>query len=299
MRLQEYGVGIFKAAATKSALKKLLKKGYLSIDGRPASTATWIKGGEQLSLRIPQQPSNHKKLRLALDVLYEDEFLAVVHKPAGILVSGNSFKTLARALPQNLNASSAPDTCTPQPAHRLDYATTGAVLVGKTRESIRQLNQLFEDKAITKTYYAVTLGVMPTSGTINTPVDGKAAVSVYTLVASVASPRFEQLNLVCLQPQTGRRHQLRKHLAGIGHPILGDRDYCPKELLLQGKGMYLHAFSLRFNHPQKLQPVAITAPLPQKFLKLFPNSNKDILELRDIASGNENTHTTSFKKPLK
>ena len=94
MRLQEYGVGIFKAAATKSALKKLLKKGYLSIDGRPASTATWIKGGEQLSLRIPQQPNNQKKLRLVLDVLYEDEFLAVVHKPAGILVSGNSFKKM-------------------------------------------------------------------------------------------------------------------------------------------------------------------------------------------------------------
>ena len=297
--MQEYGVGIFKAAATKSALKKLLKKGYISIDGRPGSTATWIKGGEVLTLEIEQQHKNQKTLRLALDVVYEDEFLAVVHKPAGILVSGNSFKTLARALPQNLIASSSPGACTPQPAHRLDYATTGAVLVGKTRESIRQLNQLFEDKAITKTYYAVTLGMMPTSGTINTPVDGKAAISVYTVVASVASPRFEQLNLVRLQPQTGRRHQLRKHLAGIGHPILGDRDYCPKELLLQGKGMYLHAFSLRFNHPQQLQPVAITTPLPQKFLKLFPNSNKDMLELHDTASGNENTETTPFKKPLK
>ena len=270
LRLQEYGVGIFKAAATKSALKKLLKKGCIKINGSPASTATWIKGGEQLSLRIPQQPSTQKKLRLTLNVLYEDDVLAVVHKPAGILVSGNSFKTLARALPQNLNASSAPDACTPQPVHRLDYATTGAVLIGKTRESIRQLNQFFEDKAISKTYYAVTIGVMPTSGTINTPVDGKEAISTYTVEASVASPRFKQLNLVRLEPQTGRRHQLRKHLAGIGHPILGDRDYCPKELLLQGKGMYLHAHKLRFTHPATQKYLEIADPFPQKFLKLFP-----------------------------
>lgn len=270
LRLQEYGVGIFKAAATKSALKKLLKKGCIKINGSPASTATWIKGGEQLSLRIPQQPSTQKKLRLTLNVLYEDDVLAVVHKPAGILVSGNSFKTLARALPQNLNASSAPDACTPQPVHRLDYATTGAVLIGKTRESIRQLNQFFEDKAISKTYYAVTIGVMPTSGTINTPVDGKEAISTYTVEASVASPRFKQLNLVRLEPQTGRRHQLRKHLAGIGHPILGDRDYCPKELLLQGKGMYLHAFKLHFTHPATQKYLELADPFPQKFLKLFP-----------------------------
>ena len=270
LRLQEYGVGIFKAAATKSALKKLLKKGYIKINGVPASTATWIKGGEVLTLEIEQQHKKQKKLKLALDVLYEDEFLAVVHKPAGILVSGNSFKTLARALPQNLEESSLADACIPQPAHRLDYATTGAVLVGKTRESIRQLNQLFENKAIRKTYYAVTLGVMPTSGTINTPVDGKEAVSTYTVEASVASPRFKQLNLVHLAPQTGRRHQLRKHLAEIGHPILGDRDYCPKELLLQGKGMYLHAYKLRFTHPATQKFVELVDPIPQKFLKLFP-----------------------------
>ncbi len=270
MRLQEYGVGIFKAAATKSALKKLLKKGYIKINGAPASTATWIKGGEVLTLEIAQQHKNQKKLKLALDVLYEDEFLAVVHKPAGILVSGNSFKTLARALPQNLNESNLADACTPQPAHRLDYATTGAVLVGKTRESIRQLNQLFEDKAIRKTYYAVTIGMMPTSGTINTPVDGKEAVSTYTVEASVASPRFKQLNLVRMEPQTGRRHQLRKHLAEIGHPILGDRDYCPKELLLQGKGMYLHAYKLRFTHPATQKYLELVDPFPQKFLKLFP-----------------------------
>ena len=269
MRLQEYGVGIFKAAATKSALKKLLKKGYIKINGVPASTATWIKGGEVLTLEIEQQHKNQKKLKLALDVLYEDEFLAVVHKPAGILVSGNSFKTLARALPQNLNESSLADACTPQPAHRLDYATTGAVLVGKTRESIRQLNQFFENKTIRKTYYAVTIGTMPTSGTITAAVDGKEAVSTYTVEASVASPRFKQLNLVRLEPQTGRRHQLRKHLAGIGHPILGDRDYCPKELLLQGKGMYLHAYKLRFTHPATQKYLELVDPFPQKFLKLF------------------------------
>ena len=151
--------------------------------------------------------------------------MAAIHKPAGILVSGNSFKTIAAALPQNLNPSSLLDAALPQPAHRLDYATTGVLLVGKTNTSIRALNKLFEDKAIHKTYYAVTIGAMPTKGEITSPIDGKASNSKYSVKKTVPSERFGQLNLVKLEPKTGRRHQLRKHLLHIGNPILGDATY--------------------------------------------------------------------------
>ncbi|WP_365940706.1 pseudouridine synthase, partial [Winogradskyella sp.] len=147
---------------------------------------------------------------LHLDVLFEDDYLAVIHKPAGILVSGNSFKTIANALAQNIKRSALPDVTLPQPAHRLDFATTGILLVGKTSSSIRALNKLFENRAIKKTYYAVTIGEMYNQGKITSEVDGKTSQSNYTLCESVLSERFGKLNLVCLEPLTGRRHQLRK-----------------------------------------------------------------------------------------
>ncbi|RXG13904.1 RluA family pseudouridine synthase [Leeuwenhoekiella aestuarii] len=269
IRLQEYGVGIFKSLATKSALKKVLKKKQITVDGSLASTATWITGGERIVLTRPEAETQQKKLVFPVQVLYEDDYLAVIHKPAGILVSGNRFKTIANALLQNLEYSPLKDKCKPQPVHRLDFATTGALLVGKTRSSIRLLNKRFENKEVTKTYYAVTIGNMPANGAINQPIDDKPATSLFQICETVASPRFDQLNLVELKPLTGRRHQLRKHLSGMGNPILGDRDYTPEALLLKGKGMYLHAYSLKFQHPFTNQDLLIKDELPEGFTKLF------------------------------
>ncbi|MDT0606844.1 RluA family pseudouridine synthase [Croceitalea rosinachiae] len=254
---------------TKSALKKVLKKGFITVNGVLATTATLLSGDEEIALYIPKKTQTHKKLVFPLTVLFEDRHLAAIHKPAGVLVSGNTFKTIAAALPQNLKPSSLPDATTPQPAHRLDYATTGVLLVGKTGSAIRALNQLFEDKAIQKTYYAITIGTMPPSGTITTAVDDKPAQSVYEVAESVASERFGHLNLVRLHPKTGRRHQLRKHLLSIGNPILGDATYSLENMVLKGKGLYLHAHSLAFTHPFTQEEVLIQDELPQKFTRIF------------------------------
>lgn len=270
VRLQEYGVGLFKMALTKSALKKVLKKKYITVNGAIASSATYIKGGETIQLAIPpDRASATKKLVFPLKVLFEDEHLAVVYKPAGILVSGNGFMTIAHALPQNLKPSNLSDATTPQPVHRLDYATTGLLLVGKTSSSIRALNQMFVDKAIKKGYYAVAIGKMDKTGKIASPIDGKPSLSKYTVEATVNSERFGKLNLVRLKPKTGRRHQLRKHLSGIGNPILGDRDYGIENLILKGKGLYLHAYSLTLVHPFTLENHHIATEFPQRFKKIF------------------------------
>jgi len=234
-----------------------------------ATTATFIHGGECIRLSIPEKGRLKKKLVFQLKVLFEDDYLAVIHKPAGILVSGNSFKTVANALAQNIKASSLPDATAPQPVHRLDYATTGILLIGKTSSSIRALNKMFENKEVEKTYYAVTIGEMKDSGTITSEVDGKHSQSNYTLCKSVTSERFGKLNLVKLEPQTGRRHQLRKHLSSIGNPILGDKDYGIENLILNGKGLYLHAHSLKFIHPFTHEEVHIEDELPQRFEKIF------------------------------
>ncbi|WP_405246147.1 RluA family pseudouridine synthase [Cellulophaga sp. Asnod2-G02] len=263
-------MGIFSAAMTKSALKKAIKKKHLTINGTLATTATFIHGGERIELFIPEKTTASKTLIFPLKVLFEDDYLAIIHKPAGILVSGNSFKTIANALAQNLKPSTLSDATKSQPVHRLDYATTGILLAGKTNGSIRALNKMFEDKKVAKTYFAVTIGTMNAEGEISTTIDDKPSCSAYSVLASAPSERFGTLNLVQLDPKTGRRHQLRKHLASIGNPILGDKDYGTASLILKGKGMYLHAYSLQFIHPFTEKEMSLTANFPERFRKLFP-----------------------------
>ncbi len=272
IRLQEYGVGIFNGALTKSALKKVLKKKYITVDDTLAKTATIISGGEVIKLTLPEIVSPKKKLVFPLSVLYEDEHLAMIYKPAGILVSGNQFKTISNALQQNIKASTLADATTPQPVHRIDYATTGVLLVGKTNSSIRVLNKMFEDKSIMKTYFAVVISKIHANGKITSKIDGKKAESDYELIESVPSKRFGKLNLLRLHPQTGRRHQLRIHLSGIGNPILGDSAYGIEDLILNRKGLYLHAYSLAFTHPFTNEEIKVRTELPMRFKKIFPQA---------------------------
>ena len=271
IRLQEYAVGVFNTTATKSAIKKALKKKLVLVNGNTATTALFIHGGETIELYQPEKKTALKKLILPLKVLFEDEHLAIIYKPAGILVSGNAFVTIANALEQNLQKSVQKDAVPPQPVHRLDYLTSGVLLVGKTSSAITRLSKLFENKKIQKTYHAVTIGNMEQTGIINFPIDEKVAQSEFEVLESVKSERFSMLNLVKLYPKTGRKHQLRKHLSVIGNPILGDKDYGKEELILKGKGMYLHATTIAFEHPFTKETVSITTTLPKKFNKIFPN----------------------------
>jgi len=269
MRLQEYGVGIFPTLSTKSALKKAIKRKLIFVDGKLGATSTFIHGNEIITFQPSEEKSAKRHLQLKLEVVFEDEYLAIINKPAGILVSGNAFKTVAKALEQNLKKGSLPDAIKAQPAHRLDYATTGLLLIGKTSSSLLALNKLFEHKKIKKTYKAITMGVMDEEGIITDTIDGKEAKSKFKVHRTVPSERFEYLNLVVLSPETGRRHQLRKHLAAIGNPILGDATYGREGLVLKGKGLYLHAFSLEFMHPSTSEEMYVEKALPSKFSTIF------------------------------
>ncbi len=239
------------------------------VNGEVAKTALFIYGNETITLKVPQKNTNKKVLNLDLEVVYEDDHLAVINKPAGILVSGNTFKTIDSALLQNLNINKNDLDAKPSPIHRLDYPTTGVLLVGKTKTSILKLNKLFSDKEIKKKYYAVTIGKMEATGVINISIDDKDSESYYKVIKIVTSKRFKYLNLVELTPKTGRRHQLRKHLSTIGNPILGDKKYGKEDLILKGKGLYLHAYSLEFTHPISHKKICIKKELPSKFVKLF------------------------------
>ena len=271
IRFQEYAVGIFKIIPTKSGIKKAIKKELIFINGNLASTSKYISGNEKIELFQTEDTASFKRLELDIEVLFEDDYLAIIFKPSGILVSGNKFVTIANGLSKNLKKSTQYDAVKPQPIHRLDYPTSGVLLIGKTRSSINTLGEIFKNKEIKKTYFAITIGKMDVKGILNFSIDTKKAMTEYEVLKSQPSKRFEYLNLVKLAPKTGRKHQLRKHLHAISNPILGDKEYYLKNSILNGKGMYLHAYSLNFTHPNTKEKIVIHKDLPKKFKKIFPD----------------------------
>lgn len=271
IRFQNYGVGIFKTIPTKSGIKKAIKKELIFIDGILATTSKYISGGEKIELFESENSSTFERLELDLEVLFEDDYIAIIYKPAGILVSGNKFVTIANSLSQNLKKSNQVDAVKPQPIHRLDYPTSGLLLIGKTSAAIQQLGDLFKKKEIQKTYFAITIGKMQNQGEIIFSVDKKEAFTKFEVLQTEESERFEFLNLVKLSPKTGRKHQLRKHLLAIGNPILGDKMYFLEDKILNGKGLYLHAATLEFIHPFTKEKISVSKKLPKKFIKIFGN----------------------------
>lgn len=270
-RLSDYAPGKFQTLTSKNGLKKAIKKGLLKIDGEKGSTAVFLIGGEILELFQESNETIKPTIDLNFDVLFEDDFLAIINKPAGITVSGNKHWTLENALPNKLKPSKQKDALArPEPVHRLDRPTSGAILIGKTRKTLMELNALFVERKIQKTYLAVTIGKMEQEGSWSSPIGGRESQSMFKVLNTVASERFGFLNLTELIPHTGRRHQLRIHMAELGNPILGDKDYGIEGLTLKGKGLYLHAYQLRFVHPLIDTQILINAPLPGKYQSIFP-----------------------------
>jgi len=272
VRLSDYVPGIFVAISTKKGMKKAIERGLVMVNGVPSHTSKYINGGELIELCQSDYLSKKPTIKLDLKVLFEDDYLAIVIKPAGIVVSGNKKHTLENALPAALAPSSEQDALPrPLPAHRLDYPTSGVLLIGKTAKAVTALNKLFENKTITKTYHAITIGNMEKSGQIETAIKTKKAATEYEVQQSFPSKKYSQLNLVKLKPQTGRKHQLRIHMKEIGNPILGDQMYGKPGSVLLGKGLYLHATSLSFEHPFTQEKINVETELPAKFNRVINN----------------------------
>lgn len=277
IRFQEYGVSIFMSITTKSSLKKAIKKGLIFINGKCASTSTFIKGGESIVLYELPIKDLHRVAKIELDICYEDDYLAIINKPSGILVSGNKLKTITNALPYNLKKSDTIDALIhPQPVHRLDFPTSGLLIIAKTNHAIIELNRMFKKRQIKKTYHAITIGSMEMNGKVDNPIDGKEAFTEYQVLSTVQSAKFNELNLVKLNPTTGRRHQLRIHLSTLGHPILGDSVYGNGLNKSSKNSLFLHASTLEFRHPENKMMLSLQAKLPAKFTKIFA-SGKNII----------------------
>lgn len=271
VRLSDLPAGIFENVSSRKAFKNAIKNGLVHLNGKQAYTADFVSGGEHIEIFEDGVHKTKPIIDFKIEVLFEDEYLAVVNKPAGILVSGNKKWTLQNALSSNLTKSNEEGALEyPEPIHRLDYPTSGVLLIGKTKKMVILLNQCFEERKIRKIYHAVTIGKMEQVSACESEIENKVCKSTYEVLSSIESPKYGFLNLAQLSPHTGRRHQLRIHMSEMGNPIFGDLKYGKEGLISRGSGLFLHASSLQFIHPISHEELFIEKALPKKFLRLFP-----------------------------
>lgn len=256
-----------KIIPSKKGIKKAIKRGCLLVDGAPGQSGWKINTGQRLDLladfsKIP------KIYELEIPVLYEDEHVVVVNKPAGLVVSGNEYRTLYNTLGHNINKSLQPDALPyPTPCHRLDKATSGCLIVAKTKTAQIDIGNQFAQKKIQKEYVAIVHGEIEKSGNIQLPINNQAAESSYSLIEKVETTSGEFWSLVHMYPHTGRTHQLRIHFSAIGHPILGDKLYGTQGNILLHKGLFLCAKEVRFNIAG--QERRISLDLPKKYSRVI------------------------------
>jgi 23S rRNA pseudouridine1911/1915/1917 synthase len=270
---------------SRSQIQDLIRRGLVMVGSRPAHKAgETIDDGVTVSVRLERQEPRATPEALPLSIVYEDEDLVVVDKPAGMVVhvgAGVKSGTLVNALLHHIGTlSGAGGALRPGIVHRLDKMTSGLVIVAKNDAAHRVLAAQFKSREIHKTYLALVHGrVVKDTGEISRPV-GRDPVRRVRMKAGGIAPRealtryrvvkrLPHFTLLEAMPHTGRTHQIRVHLASIEHPVVGDKLYgAPGKLLLGGneeptlERTFLHAAALQFSHPRSGDLLALISPLP-------------------------------------
>lgn len=276
------------AELTRSAVQGLISGGQVTADGKTVSKNYKIRGGEEISVEIPDpQPMDAIAEDIPLDIVYEDDDLLVVNKPKGMVVHpahGNYNGTLVNALLHHCgdSLSGINGVIRPGIVHRIDKLTSGLLMVAKTDSAHRCLAEQIKEHSFTREYRAVVCGSFdPENGTINAPVgrskydrkkmcvtelNSKPAVTHYRTLE-----RFAGYSLVSFTLETGRTHQIRVHSAYKGHPVLGDEVYGKAYKNLDGQ--CLHAMRVGFVHPNG-KYMEFESPLPEYFEKVLAGLRK-------------------------
>lgn len=272
---------------SRARIQKAIKEGRILVNGRKARPGQRLKQGDQIELSIHESGPGEKldPEPLDLDLLYEDNHLLVINKPAGLVVhpgAGVSGGTLANGLIFHYpEISGVGSPLRPGLVHRLDKDTSGVMVVARTPEAYRSLRQQFEDRTVKKIYLALALGrFREKKGIIDLPlgrhVHHRKKISVRTRKPRVAITRYEVLqefketSFLSLSPVTGRTHQLRVHLSAIGHPLVGDKRYGgSNRQRLRSPRLFLHAWKLRLKHPASGQETEFESPLPEELRKIL------------------------------
>jgi 23S rRNA pseudouridine1911/1915/1917 synthase len=265
---------------SRSRLQQLIRSGAVTRNGKAARPRDVVRTGDEIRIDEPAtEPSNLRSENIPIDVLFEDDNLIVLNKPAGLVVhpgAGHREHTLVNALLGHCRSLSAiGGEERPGIVHRLDKETSGCMVVAKNDETHRGLSAQFADRTVNKVYLALVAGkIRKTAGSIDANIGrhpvhrqrmsvnrirGRAARTDYTVRASANG-----LSLVECHLHSGRTHQIRVHLHHIGHPVLGDKIYGRKATSAVPRQM-LHAWKLGFQHPKTGDWKEFQAPLPEDF----------------------------------
>lgn len=285
---------------TRSRIQRLIKNGMITVDGSKAKPSDKLRGGEVITVVIPEPSVSHLLPEpIPLDVVYEDNHLIVVNKPAGMVVhpgAGISSGTLVNALLAHCrDLSGIGGVLRPGIVHRLDKGTSGLIIAAKDDRTHLLLSQALQERKIKRIYEAVVWGKPARQGEVETLIgrspihrkkmivrrqNGRLAITSFKVIES-----FEVASLLSLSLRTGRTHQIRVHMAHIGHPIFGDPDYggrrrkygdlkesamrYARECLSLIERQALHARKLVFIHPVTGSTIELEAPLPDDMKNLL------------------------------
>ena len=292
MRLDKFLTEIY-PDQTRSFLQKLVKSGEIKVNGKPVIKAGFVvEGGDQVSASIPTpQAVEIEAENIPLDILYEDADVLIVNKPKGMVVhpsAGHYSGTLVNAIMYHCadSLSGINGEIRPGIVHRIDMDTTGALIICKNDAAHVDIAEQIKEHTVTRRYRGIVCGVVKEDeGTIEGAIgrhptqrkkmainekNGKPAITHYKVLQRFAKYTYMEFRL-----ETGRTHQIRVHMASIGHPLLGDELYGnPKNLAMKGlQGQTLHAMVIGFVHPTTHEYMEFEAPLPeylQNLLKKLP-----------------------------
>lgn len=272
--LMDFTFSEFNEFTTRSSIKKAIKRGEFLVDGNQEGSGYRLKNNQTVTL-IDLENKPPKPLDFPLEIVYEDEHIAIINKPAGIEVSGNKYFTIQNALISNIKISTEPDALKwSKPVHRLDYPTTGLLLIAKTITALHNLNEQFEQRKVQKRYRAIVSGKLPKTGNINNNIVSQVAETRYESVNYIRSLKTDWITEVDLFPHTGRKHQLRIHMANLGFPIVGEKDYGDGPVL-RGKGLFLSAVEIEFCHPATGKNLKLKINEPVKFEKFLDHEQQN------------------------
>ena len=272
-------------ALTRSQAARLIAEGRVRVNGKPAAKSARLSGGETVTVDVPQlRETALPPQDIPLDVVYEDDDVIVVNKPTGLVVHpapGHPDGTLVNALLHHCGDSLSGIGGEKRPGivHRIDRDTSGLIIAAKNDAAHLALSAQLKDHSLSRTYECLVTGNMKQdSGTVDAPIGrssadrkkmavgptGRRAVTHWEVVA-----RYPGVTHLRCRLETGRTHQIRVHMAYIGHPILGDTVYGAKQPVPGLTGQCLHATGLRFVHPRTGEPVELHCPLPPEFTAML------------------------------
>jgi 23S rRNA pseudouridine1911/1915/1917 synthase len=275
---------------SRSYIQKLIEQEAVLVKGKPSKSNYKLRLGDNVEACIPDPiPLDVVAEDIQLDIVYEDEDVIVLNKPQGMVVHpahGNYTGTIVNALLSHCdNLSGINGVMRPGIVHRIDKDTSGIIIIAKNNEAHVSLSEQLKEHTITRRYSALVEGVVKTDeGTIETMIgrnprnrkemaivskNGKRAVTHYTVLE-----RFESYTLIEARLETGRTHQIRVHMAHIGHPIVGDPVYGFKKQKFHTEGQLLHARVLGFIHPRTGEYKEFEAPLPEYFTSILSKIRK-------------------------